>query len=152
MTYKTDLQTNNTNLQSILDTVNALPEAGSGGGTSSGAKFATGNITITEGLKSSGVEIATVSGLGFRPSAVFISLSSGTNANITSTSYYVILSSYNIDGVVSQSTMFQRKSSYTRTYCSSGYATITLNSDGFTWSSDNSNSYTGFSYRYIAVE
>ena len=28
MTYKTDLQTNNTNLQSILDKVNALPEAG----------------------------------------------------------------------------------------------------------------------------
>lgn len=30
MTYKTDLQTNNTNLQSILDKVNALPEAGGG--------------------------------------------------------------------------------------------------------------------------
>lgn len=30
MSYNTDLQTNNTNLQSILDTINALPEAGSG--------------------------------------------------------------------------------------------------------------------------
>ena len=30
MTYKTDLQTNNTNLKSILNAVNALPEANSG--------------------------------------------------------------------------------------------------------------------------
>jgi hypothetical protein len=33
MSYNTDLQTNNTNLQSILDTINNLPEAGSGGGS-----------------------------------------------------------------------------------------------------------------------
>lgn len=28
MNYNSNLQTNNTNLQSILDTINALPEAG----------------------------------------------------------------------------------------------------------------------------
>lgn len=32
MSYNTDLQSNNIDLQSILDTINALPEAGSGGG------------------------------------------------------------------------------------------------------------------------
>lgn len=31
MSFKTDLQSNNTDLQAILDTINALPEAGSGG-------------------------------------------------------------------------------------------------------------------------
>lgn len=34
MSYNTDLQTNNVNLQAILDTVNNLPEAGGGGGSS----------------------------------------------------------------------------------------------------------------------
>lgn len=33
MSYKTELQSNNTDLQSILDTVNALPDAESGGST-----------------------------------------------------------------------------------------------------------------------
>ena len=32
MSYKTDLQSNNVDLQSILNTINSLPEAGSGGG------------------------------------------------------------------------------------------------------------------------
>ena len=37
MSYNTELQSNNTDLQAILDTVNALPEAGgSGGGNNSG--------------------------------------------------------------------------------------------------------------------
>lgn len=31
MNYNTELQSNNTDLQSILDTINALPESGSGG-------------------------------------------------------------------------------------------------------------------------
>lgn len=34
MSYKSDLQQNNADLQSILDGVNALPDAGSGGGAS----------------------------------------------------------------------------------------------------------------------
>lgn len=33
MTYNTDLQSNNVELQEILNTINSLPEAGSGGGT-----------------------------------------------------------------------------------------------------------------------
>ena len=35
MSNKTRLQTNNTNLQSLIDKANALPEAGSGGGSAS---------------------------------------------------------------------------------------------------------------------
>lgn len=34
MSYNTELQSNNTELQAILDAVNALPEAGTGGGGS----------------------------------------------------------------------------------------------------------------------
>ena len=36
MGFKTELQSNNVDLQSILNKINALPEAGSGGGGSSG--------------------------------------------------------------------------------------------------------------------
>ena len=42
MSYNTDLQNNNTSLQEILATINNLPEAGSGGGTSGG----TNNIEV----------------------------------------------------------------------------------------------------------
>ena len=43
MSFKTDLQSNNTDLQAILDTINALPEAGSSGGGS----VETCTVTIT---------------------------------------------------------------------------------------------------------
>ena len=45
MSQKTDLQSNNTDLQSILNTINNLPEAGSGGG-SSGGNIETCTVTI----------------------------------------------------------------------------------------------------------
>lgn len=44
MSYNTDLQTNNSSLQSILDTINNLPEAGSGG--SGGVGLTTCTVTI----------------------------------------------------------------------------------------------------------
>lgn len=47
MTYKTDLQTNNTNLQSILDKVNALPEAGGGGSVITGVATTSSKDSLT---------------------------------------------------------------------------------------------------------
>lgn len=44
MSQKTDLQSNNVDLQTILNTINNLPEAGSGGG--SGSSINTCNLTI----------------------------------------------------------------------------------------------------------
>ena len=65
MSYNSDLQNINTSLQSILDTVNALPDAGSGGGgnietctveiiSQSGSAFAYGcNVINADGEKES---------------------------------------------------------------------------------------------------
>lgn len=44
MSYKSQLQTNNENLQSLIDKANALPDAGSGGG---GGSVETYNVSIT---------------------------------------------------------------------------------------------------------
>lgn len=49
MSYKSDLQSNNTDLQSILDTINSLPEAGSGGGS---VETCTVTITSNDGSAS----------------------------------------------------------------------------------------------------
>lgn len=46
MAYDIDLQSNNTELQEILDTINALPEAGSGGESSSGFEPLTYSLEI----------------------------------------------------------------------------------------------------------
>lgn len=46
MSYKADLQSNNVDLQSILATINALPEAGGGGGSGS---IETCTVTISVG-------------------------------------------------------------------------------------------------------
>lgn len=48
MSYNTDLQSNNTDLQAILDTINALPEAGSGGVDTSDATAAAEDILAGE--------------------------------------------------------------------------------------------------------
>ena len=47
MSNKTRLQTNNTNLQALIDKANALPEAGSGGG---GVETCTVTLTVTTGI------------------------------------------------------------------------------------------------------
>lgn len=49
MTYNTDLQSNNVELQEILDAVNDLPEAG-GGGSSGGGTVDTCTINVIDNL------------------------------------------------------------------------------------------------------
>lgn len=148
--YNTDLQSTITDLQNILTTINTLPEAGGGsGGSGSGMMCVSGNITITEGAKSSGVELATVSGLSFKPSYVAIIMAVGTSA-VTSTSYYVLSSSYKLGDGLASAVTFSRTSSNMRGNCSGIYDEIILNDDGFTWKTEKS-VYTSSTYRYIVV-
>ena len=50
MSYNTDLQAKNTRLQNLLDTINALPDAGSGGG--SNVKTCTVTCSVASSLSS----------------------------------------------------------------------------------------------------
>lgn len=48
MTYNTDLQSNNVELQEILNTINSLPEAGGGGSSGGGGAVETCEVTIIQ--------------------------------------------------------------------------------------------------------
>ncbi|MBR5216198.1 MAG: hypothetical protein IKV80_08270 [Bacteroidales bacterium] len=139
----------NTTLPELLQKINALPDAGSGGGSGGGYKVATGKISLSEGVKSSGSTIATINGLGFKPSYIMVSLSVSTSA-ITSTSYYVLSAIYYLPESA-QAAVAKRNSANIRFYAAGSYAIIVPNDDGFTIISDNSNLYTGSGYQYIAV-
>ena len=68
----TQLENNTTALEAILATVNALPNAGSGGGEVSGYQVATGTFTVSTAVTAANATAATVSGLAFKPSIVSI--------------------------------------------------------------------------------
>lgn len=76
MSNKTELQSNNTDLQGILDTISALPEAGGG------ANVATGTFTL-----SSVTNTMSINSLNFKPTSVYVeSLSKKTTAQSGQTS------------------------------------------------------------------
>lgn len=78
MSNKTQLQTNNTDLDALIarvnaakDTASSLPDAGSGGGSSGGTlQMTTGTFTPSD--KNLYDNPIVVSGLGFRPKYVFV--------------------------------------------------------------------------------
>ena len=80
----TQLENNTTALEAILATVNALPNAGSGGGES-GYQMATGTFTVSTGVTAANTVAATVRGLGFTPKEVWVIRSVGRSINVTST-------------------------------------------------------------------
>lgn len=80
MNYNTELQSNNTDLQSILDTINALPDAGSDG---------TSVETCTVTINLSGLSISSYCATIYRNGSV------GNNCVFTTTS-----SSFTIENVV----------------------------------------------------
>lgn len=69
MDYNTEFQSNNTDLQAILETINNLPEAGS-----SGDKYVQGSIS----LSSAGVSSISISGLDFDSIKSFSFVSDGS--------------------------------------------------------------------------
>ena len=71
--YNSILQSNNTDLQAILDLVNALPEAGMDSGSSSeGIQVATGSFTVASTTTTTNTTVVEITGLGFRPDEVYI--------------------------------------------------------------------------------
>lgn len=145
MSYNTDLQTNNVNLQAILDTVNNLPEAGGGG--VSGPSIVTGTFTPTGTAGS-----VSVTGLGFRPKSVIVVLNKDSGSSNAS-GRCVLVYGENINGVVkmihtyvyfTSSTSARSTAVYVygtniTTNSSQQYYSITLDEDGFTITNESSN-------------
>ena len=151
MSNKTRLQTNNDNLQSILDTVDSLP---SGNGAT--AKFKTGTISARGTTFSSGVTIASYSGLSFVPKYVMI----WPNSTKTSFTYkagtpYWFASAQG--GLVAQSTSTQVPTSTTGGgYIYSSTSTgnvfeITLNDNGFTVTAKGNVCFASTALKFLAI-
>ena len=71
MSYLTQLQTNNTNLQACIDKANALPEAGGGAGSSK-VQIATGSFSIASNITTTNTVIVQITGLDFKPDEIYI--------------------------------------------------------------------------------
>ena len=122
-------------------------EAGSGGGC--GGTIVTGEISISEGEKSNGTTIATVSGLGFKPKNVFI-VSKAESGIMVVTKYYILCGLSLIDGI-HQNVFAKKDSSNVRVYCLSTRVGIIINDDGFSLESTSNSAYTTSKYDYLAT-
>ena len=147
------LSTNTIDLQAILAQVNALPEAGSGGGGSGEPVYASGELLIT-GYDTAGV-MAEISGLSFRPRHVIVQESEGASG--CSMTYSSSRSKYALFAVQhgwydcatywyrgTSSSIYMHTDTTNSTYC------IEITNDGFTLSTTNAGNYWGMSYSYWA--
>ena len=110
----------------------------------SGGQYVTGEISVTEGEHSSGTTFATVSGLPFKPTHIIIQVKPGWSATTSVTTERGLLS---LEAGLRSYSIYISK---TYTYNSIDYVTVTMNDDGFSLTSKNSNLHTGGRYIYIA--
>lgn len=144
------LTTNTASLQAILDTVNALPEAGGGGGVYKVAEgsFAL-NISSAAPIESG---IATVEGLAFKPFCVMVTSTSTVTASTTGRNYFV--SCQQVDGYDPLCFRLLKVSSSSLGVYTGGtmIASITMADDGFTlYNGEYSNMYYAKNYDYVAI-
>lgn len=103
MNIKSELQSNNIDLQTVLDKVNALPDAGSGGGLPEGiSAIATGTIQPTSNITSN---YTVTHNLGKKPDfAVLMLLDDAATAALTGTQLFQMLSHkpFNSGGTINQ--------------------------------------------------
>lgn len=145
MSNKTRLQANNTNLQTLINKVNSLPDPG--------CQYVTGTLTVTSGTKTKGTVVAKIDQLPFKPSYVIITLQDGNNIRMSTTSYYGLLS-IQAGLTNTENATYTRKYSSTYAYgyaLSTSYANINITDNGFELVSNNNNLYVGSRYTYIAI-
>lgn len=131
-----------------LDQMPTAIEGISSGGGEDGKKVATGTITISEGSKFSNTTIASVGGLSFTPTCVFIVPVTGCSL----TTGYVLCASYVSNGVSQSVVANGASSSKTRVNTGGIYGKIELTADGFIWKTSSSSVYCASTYTYVATE
>lgn len=156
------LETNTTGLQALLDMVNALPNAGSGGGESSGYQVATGTFTVETAVSVANKVAHTVTGLPFQPKIVWVMRNAGMTVGVATTNknkYSYWGSSLEEDSIknvytgIGSSTSTVSVAQETK----NNNFSIIVTDDGFSIgrgaATSSTNTYTvgAFEYRYIAI-
>ena len=121
----TQLENNTTALEAILATVNALPDAGSGGGE---VRIITGKVKATN--KNVYSVPINVTGIGFKPKLVIFMYPGNITVN-TSTPYYIktMIWYEGMENTIYYNVAMMSSKTYTPTAERTG---ITVNEDGFT--------------------
>ena len=153
----TQLENNTTALQAILATVNALPNAGSGGGEISGYQVAVGEFTAVAATNTL-AEAGTVTGLPFAPKIVIVYRSATITVSNTTDRVFIYGVNYEDDSSTGSFMYRTSSSAYASNYTGATYFAIIKNADGFTlkrssYSNSTSTAYKILSgkYKYIAV-
>ena len=139
MSYKTELQSNNTDLQAILDAVNTLPDGSSG-------KFATGIVTGT------GSATLTISDVGFTPVGFTLVVEKNTGSSYNCTQDCLIGVTFNEPKAtsVSYGTSYRIECSYSNQYEDYNEPTVTIEGDTITIVSGARYFLSRFDYRWVA--
>ena len=155
MSNKTELQANNVELQEILDSVNALPDAGGGGATE--AQIYRDSIRV-DAVSGNNQIIYTCSDLPFTPKAVYATLSYGRLLISMITGKIIPLSCAGYeDGTAMDDFIFCSNSTTINLGKTAGasteYSKILITTNGFTWSTIHSNAYmpNGATMSFIAI-
>ena len=142
------LSGNTAKINELLSKINALPEAGSGGGSGGALQVAQGSFTPT--TKSAYSNPVTVSGIPFRPKILYIQ-QEAPYINTYNGQLYGLTSALVTDDGISKTTANAKGAIYSQ--AKYNYHKITINDNGFTItgtkSSDFSNVFT-YPYAYIA--
>lgn len=131
----TQLENNTTALEAILATVNALPNAGSGGGEVSGYQVAVGTFNVSSVAETANAVAATITGLSFKPRVLIIQKASSVNIAASTTSkskYYFCGYEQYADNEKYYQYMYYSGSSTSRARATStSYYSVVINDDGF---------------------
>ena len=131
-TNNNKLSANNTDLATILNTINNLPEAGGGG--SGGGDFATGSILTPINKTTKGQVLETVSGLSFTPNKVIVKYMSGLNSSTINSSglgTILLCDVCNIDGVQKCTVSIADETSKVKIQGNSDYFLCNIIENGF---------------------
>lgn len=143
MSNKTELQANNVELQEILDSVNALPDAGGGGAAE--VQVYRDSVSVAS-VSGNNKIIYTCSDLPFTPKAVYAVLTYGRLLTSQIAGKTIPLSCVGYgDGTTMDNYLFFQNSTAVSlgkgTGTGTDYSQILITTNGFTWSTTHANTF-----------